>query len=235
MNQISEHEKTPPMGVKAKKRAAGVSWQSRDELPFLLNKLGLFGVGVEVGCERFNFGRHIRNNWDGKLQVEVDAWTVNDNYKQSRERHLQSHDEAIAKIAASTRPVELIKKWSVEAAREIAESTNDRAIKRLWDGGLDWVYLDADHSHAAVLSDIEAWYPLLKSGGLFCGHDYVLDGWCRAGDPSKSYATIEEAGTDDACLFGVRSALAEAFPDQELAITAPDDCQGWQSWAFIKP
>lgn len=215
-------------------RPAGVSWQTRDELPHILNRLGLLGVGVEVGCERFNFGSHIREHWNGKLQVEVDAWTVNENYKQSRERHLQSRQQALENIGRATKPVELIEKWSKDAARYIAELSEDSQIKRVWDGGLDWVYLDADHSHQAVSEDIALWYPLLKSGGLFCGHDYVPDGWLRAGDPVTVFPSEEAAGPEG-CLFGVRSALAAAFPNQELAITAPHDCGGWLSWCFLKP
>lgn len=37
---------------------------------------------------------------------------------------------------------------------------------------LDSVFLDGDHSDAAVAADIAAWLPKLKPGGLLCGHDY---------------------------------------------------------------
>lgn len=36
----------------------------------------------------------------------------------------------------------------------------------------DMVFIDADHSRAGITADIEAWQPLVKEGGLLCGHDY---------------------------------------------------------------
>lgn len=42
---------------------------------------------------------------------------------------------------------------------------------------IDVIFLDADHSEEAVFNDLTAWYPKLKSDGIFCGHDlYVWPG-----------------------------------------------------------
>jgi len=37
---------------------------------------------------------------------------------------------------------------------------------------VDFAFVDADHSHDSVLSDLEAWWPKIRSGGLLAGHDY---------------------------------------------------------------
>lgn len=37
----------------------------------------------------------------------------------------------------------------------------------------DFVFIDADHSYEAVCADIMAWYPLVRSGGILAGHDYI--------------------------------------------------------------
>lgn len=36
----------------------------------------------------------------------------------------------------------------------------------------DAVFIDADHSYSAVCADIRAWRPLVRPGGVLCGHDY---------------------------------------------------------------
>lgn len=42
-----------------------------------------------------------------------------------------------------------------------------------FDGNVfDFIFVDGDHSYDATLADCENYYPYLKKGGLFCGHDY---------------------------------------------------------------
>lgn len=40
------------------------------------------------------------------------------------------------------------------------------------DESLDFVFIDASHKYEDVLDDIKAWYPKVKKGGIFAGHDY---------------------------------------------------------------
>ena len=47
------------------------------------------------------------------------------------------------------------------------------AAKRYTDESLDFVWIDADHSYRKVLEDLNAWYPKVKIGGMFAGHDYA--------------------------------------------------------------
>ena len=46
------------------------------------------------------------------------------------------------------------------------------ASKRFEDGSLDLVFIDADHSYKGVKSDLEAWGPKVRPGGVLAGHDY---------------------------------------------------------------
>lgn len=42
-------------------------------------------------------------------------------------------------------------------------------------GDFDFVFLDADHAYESVRDDLVAWWPHVRTGGLFCGHDYLKD------------------------------------------------------------
>merc|ERR1711924_11109 len=46
------------------------------------------------------------------------------------------------------------------------------ASTRTSTGSLHLVFVDGNHSYAAVQADIHAWWPLLRPGGLLIGHDY---------------------------------------------------------------
>ena len=46
----------------------------------------------------------------------------------------------------------------------------------------DMVFIDGDHSYEGCAADIRNYLPLLKRGGLLCGHDYHWPGVKRAVD-----------------------------------------------------
>lgn len=63
------------------------------------------------------------------------------------------------------------------------------------DESFDFVFIDADHSLRAVLSDLENYVPKIKKGGIIAGHDVGLQGvnmaittWCRR--KSISYESV---------------------------------------------
>lgn len=60
------------------------------------------------------------------------------------------------------------------------------ACKNFNDNYYDFVFIDADHSFEAVLSDLDNYEPKIKKGGIVAGHDIGLQGvnvaiqtWCR--------------------------------------------------------
>ena len=70
------------------------------------------------------------------------------------------------------------------------------------DESLDFVFIDADHAYESVLSDIQAWYPKVKIGGILAGDDY---------------------GT----MAGVRRAVDEFFIDKKVHITRGESRLHW--------
>lgn len=61
--------------------------------------------------------------------------------------------------------LKVIKKPSIEAAKDFE------------DNSLDFVFIDAEHTYEALLSDITAWLPKLKPGGILAGDDWDNDNW----------------------------------------------------------
>jgi GR25 family glycosyltransferase involved in LPS biosynthesis len=51
--------------------------------------------------------------------------------------------------------------------------TSLAAAAQFDDGSLDFVFLDARHTFEDVRQDLAAWWPKLRPGGLFAGHDYA--------------------------------------------------------------
>lgn len=58
-------------------------------------------------------------------------------------------------------PVKFIRANSVDGAKDIPDES------------LDFCYIDANHAKNYVTKDILAWYPKVKQGGVFGGHDWV--------------------------------------------------------------
>jgi len=122
----------------------------RPMLRYVIKKFGeeeIVGceVGVADGKHSFNMLYHLNT-----LRVYmVDPWINYETaYNECKERVKQFGDRAV-----------IIRKMSHEAINDIKDELN-------------FVYLDANHKYDFVKRDIELYYPLVKSGGVFGGHDF---------------------------------------------------------------
>lgn len=52
------------------------------------------------------------------------------------------------------------------------QSDSALAASRFADGSVDFVFIDANHSLEGCLRDMRAWWPKMKPGATFAGHDY---------------------------------------------------------------
>lgn len=70
------------------------------------------------------------------------------------------------------------------------------------DASLDGVFIDAAHDYDSVVKDVAAWFPKVKPGGIFAGHDYPCADVQAAVD---EHATAHgwKVGTVDRCWIRI--------------------------------
>lgn len=145
-----------------------------ERMPLLdaLNEHSLCGIGVEVGVENGLFSDSILSYSQLTRLISVDVW----------------RDEVI--MAGCAR---LLAK---HGTRSVMLRTDSVVASTLFaDGSLDFVYLDTFHDTWHITRDIAAWYPKVRQGGLFAGHDYVPGYWCPLTGRFFEYGVIEAVDT----------------------------------------
>lgn len=63
---------------------------------------------------------------------------------------------------------------------EFIEEYTDKAAQYVPDDSLDYIFIDGDHSYDAVSRDLRSYWPKVKNGGIFAGHDWNLPDVNRA-------------------------------------------------------
>jgi hypothetical protein len=185
-----------------------------DRLGFaaLLNSRGLQGNAVEIGNHRGGFCAPFYSLWSGDMFYCVDRYVTDKGVE-----HWHDYDCLKQAMEGTQKPWKFVGLSSTEAANTFE------------DGFFDFIYIDAGHDYASVKSDLQAWGPKLKSGGLFAGHDY-LDGKTRS-SPCTG-ATLEQVKTFD---YGVRTAVNEfvkANGNHQISLTL--DGYEERSWYWFK-
>ena len=62
------------------------------------------------------------------------------------------------------------------------------ALEKVQDNELDFIFIDARHDYCATHDDIKAWWPKVKPGGIFAGHDYNSH---EVVEPAQDWKTCE--------------------------------------------
>lgn len=141
-------------------RPLEIPGRGRDDIPALLATMGA-QVGVEVGVERGKYSRVLLQAESLKKLTLVDAWAKYPGYRDHvSQDKLEGFYDEVRELEQSDKRVWLLRAFSVNAAEHFP------------DGGLDFVYIDANHRIQDVIADLAAWTPKVRSGGLIMGHDY---------------------------------------------------------------
>jgi len=75
-------------------------------------------------------------------------------------------------------------------------TTSVRAANLFQAGGVDFCFIDADHSYESVMEDLRTWWPKIRPGGVLAGHDYRQTAeWLLGVTPAvHEFFGVEEAG-----------------------------------------
>lgn len=137
----------------------------------LLQNLGSDIKGLEIGvCRGENVTRFLEDCPNIVHIDAVDPFMAYDDPNGGMDQPMMDTFHALTtkNFSAFADRVTLHRMRSVEFARTVP------------DNFYDYVFIDGDHSYAAVRDDIAAWYPKVKTGGLFCGHDVLVKDVQRA-------------------------------------------------------
>lgn len=124
----------------------------------ILNKFGLGTIGVEIGIDAGDYSDIVLKLLSPSKYYMIDPYVRYGDMSRSQE-HYNGMYESVCKRFSGVSNVNIIRLKSEHATYLIRET-------------LDFVYLDGDHEYPAVKSDLELYYPMLKDGGVLCGHDY---------------------------------------------------------------
>ncbi len=120
-------------------------------------------IGVEIGVERGNSAFHFLSNCNIELLYLIDPY---ESYIDSDTNHVC--DEFCQKQNKET-CLNLLKNFT---NFKLIEKKSDDAVNQFDDNSLDFIFIDGLHSYEQCLKDIKNYYPKLKQGGLFSGHDF---------------------------------------------------------------
>ena len=196
----------------------------KTRLDFLekLNEKCPSGKGVEIGVFKGEFSKEIASIWNGSLYM-VDVWRPLGNEYDDGSNHLlhsKVYEEAMENIKGLEKRAIMIRADSKSASEIFADES------------LDFIYIDANHAYDFVVEDIKIWFPKLKKGGIFSGHDYLdmdfsVGPHAANGKDKFIYFDSKYAG-----LFGVNPAVDEFCKKYGYDLEATQEWLG--TWWVIK-
>lgn len=143
--------------------------------------------GVEVGVQAGVFSRIILRAWPQGLLLGVDPYrefpkSIYDEGPGGASLDQAGHDRMCLCM------LKAMKSFGPARFQLIREASPD--VTRQLTGPFDFVYLDGNHAYEHVRAELQAWWPLVKEGGILGGHDYcdrfgvkqAVEEW-RGGNP----------------------------------------------------
>lgn len=200
--------------------------KNRLELINLFESKNKIGKGVEIGTFEGSYASEILKIWTGDLYL-IDIWR-----KMSDVKYLDycNREDYINVIHKCCKNIE-----GNEHRCHMIRSSSENVAKLFYDESLDFIYLDANHKYEAITSDIKIWFPKLRKGGIFAGHDFLKIDWFKDLNFAEDKINKHIYSSDGQYLglFGVNPAVEKFCADNNYIFEVTTD-EWFGSWYFIK-
>ena len=119
-------------------------------------------VGCEIGVWEGGTSEYLLTHFPFMSLYMIDSWQV-------ETVQMNVNDQAVVDTA---KQMAINRTRFAFARRSIIHKTSIEAAKLFSDGGLCFVFIDADHRYEAVRDDLNAWWPKVRKGGILLGDNY---------------------------------------------------------------
>jgi cephalosporin hydroxylase len=131
----------------------------------------LFGVKpltvIEIGTDRVHNAKDLLKRLNIKKAYLIDPYESYSEYGRSKRQVSVSEKIAKKELSSYKNKIVWIKNYSYDAVNKIKEK-------------VDFIYIDGNHDYKYVLSDLKNYWPLVKKGGIFAGHDINFEDVAKA-------------------------------------------------------
>lgn len=147
-------------------RALAVNgWMSEAELTYLAEAASSSQTIVEIGSWKGRSTLALACNTPGTVYA-VDTWKGTEQQGDELSQHEPGWLlEEFKRNTAGISNIVICEGTSVDMARLHMGLT------------VDMIFIDGYHTYEGVRDDILSWSPMLRPGGILCGHDYVPPYW----------------------------------------------------------
>lgn len=188
-----------------------------------------YKIGLEIGSYKGIYSRYLLDNWEGYLYL-IDIWK-----KLPKEEYTD--------ISNQDNPKEIIgdvfdNLEGYEDRTILIRGSSNNTDHLFSDEFFDFIYIDANHKYSYVLHDMKKWYPKLKKGGTFAGHDFIADYNPQLADENGNihvwmYDNLDPARTTYAGMFGVNKAVKDFCDTINVKFETTIE-EYFQTWYFKK-
>eukprot|EP00667_Euglena_gracilis_P016120 EG_transcript_16810 len=193
---------------------------SRDQLGAFLEASNMT-VGAELGVQKGYFASTTLSHWPScQRYYLVDAWQPQENYSEAANVPFHEQEANLVETRKHMQPfgyrTVFLRMFTSEAAKQIP------------DASLDYVYIDARHDYCGAKEDLLNYWPKVRPGGIFAGHDFYY-----ANNPIHGSNDWSLCQNGERHVEAVKGAVVEFAQRRGLPICVTREV--WPSWLIRKP